>query len=53
MLPADHIYIQEEVGFVKARMEEELEMSRGETGITGYLRGAFRELKIKHMRHRL
>lgn len=53
MLPSDHTYIQEEVGLVKAKLEEELEMSRGESGMTGYLKGAFRELKVKHMRHRL
>jgi hypothetical protein len=53
MVPRDHIYIQEEVGFVKAKLEDELEMSGGRTGIKGYLYGAFKELSIASMRHRL
>ena len=53
MLPKDHHYIQEEVGFIKARMEDELLMSTGHSGVSGYLRGAFKELSAKHMRHRL
>lgn len=52
-IPRDHRYIQEEVGMTKAKLEEELEMSQGKTGIKAYLSGAFKELAIKHMRHRL
>jgi hypothetical protein len=37
----------------KAKLEEELEMSQGRTGIKAYLTGAFKELAVKHMRHRL
>ena len=53
MLPRDHVYIQEEVALVRARMEDELAMSQGKTGVVGYLRGASKELRVKHMRHRL
>lgn len=53
MLSADHRYIQEEVAFVKARMEDELVMSEGRTGLRGYLSGPFREIRVKHMRHRV
>jgi hypothetical protein len=52
-IPRDHRYIQEEVGMTKAKLEEELEMSQGRTGIKAYLTGAFKELAVKHMRHRL
>jgi hypothetical protein len=52
-LPSDHIYIQEEVAMIKAKLEEELEMSNGRSGIRGYLYGALKELRVKHMRHRL
>ena len=53
MLPKDHHYIQEEVAMIKARMEDELLMSGGKTGVAGYLSGALTELRAKHMRHRV
>ena len=53
MIPRDHVYIQEEVGFITARMEEERQMSNGATGLRGYLQGAWQELSIKSMRHRV
>lgn len=53
MLPEDHPYIQEEVDLVRARMEEELSVAGGKTGIRGYLSGAMKELSKKHMRHRV
>ncbi len=37
----------------QARMVDELAMSGGKTGVKGYLEGAFKELKVKHMRHRV
>ncbi len=53
MIPADHEYIQEEVGLIKAKLDEEFAMSGGQMGLSGYLKGAFKELSASHMRHRL
>lgn len=52
-LDVDHSYIQEEIIMARARLEEELEMSQGRTGIKAFVVGAYKELRIKHMRHRL
>lgn len=52
-LPADHIYILEEVGMIRARLEDEAELARGRTGLMGYLRGAFRELNVQSIRYRV
>ena len=52
-LPAEHRYIREEVGMIMARIEEERDLSGGKTGLVGYLKGAMKELNIRHIRHRL
>lgn len=51
-LPADHKYIQEEVGMTHAVMDEESQISGGQRGMAAYVRGAFSQLKIDHVRHR-
>lgn len=53
MLPADHPYILEEVAIHRARIIEEQELAGDRGGVSGYLLGAIRELKIKHIRHRV
>ena len=53
-LPANHPYIVEEVEMARAKLEDELEMAGGRTGVKGYLSGAFKELlTVKDMRHRV
>ena len=52
-LPADHHYIEEELAIVRAKLADELEMSEGRTGLSGYLHGAYKELSTASMRHRL
>lgn len=51
-LPADHKYIQEEVGMTHAVMEEESQLSAGQRGMGAYVKGAMRQLKVDHIRHR-
>lgn len=53
MLPEDHHYIQEEVAIHRARIAEEQEMAGDRSGISGYLLGAMKELRVKHVRHRV
>jgi len=53
-LPADHVYILEEISMARAKLEDELAMAGGKTGVKGYLSGAFKELlTVKDMRHRV
>lgn len=51
-LPADDKYILEEVGMTHAVMEEERQISDGRQGMGAYLKGALRQLKVDHIRHR-
>jgi len=53
-LPEDHPYIIEEVTMARAKLQEELDMAGGKTGIRGYLSGACKQLfTVKNMRHRM
>jgi len=53
-LPEDHPYIIEEVMMAREKLQEELDMADGKTGIKGYLSGACKQLfTVKDMRHRM
>ncbi|OWZ77992.1 quinate permease [Cryptococcus neoformans Bt85] len=53
MLPGDHLYIQEELRMIHARIEEESKVAGGEgKGIKGYFVGCIREMKVPSIRHR-
>jgi hypothetical protein len=52
-LPADHRYMLEEFGRIEARLQEEEQLSGGQTGWVALLRGSTAELKTPSMRYRL
>jgi hypothetical protein len=52
-LPADHNYMLEEVGMIEARLQEEAQLSGGQTGWLALLRGSLREMKTPSIRYRL
>ena len=52
-LPEDHQYILEEVGMIRARLDEERKLAGGQTGMLGFLKGALRELSTGSIRYRL
>lgn len=52
-LPADHVYIAEDVAFVKGQIEHERAVSMGgSTKFTAFLKGAGKEAFMKGMRNR-
>lgn len=52
-LPEDHQYMLEEVGMIEARLEEQSELSGGNSSWLALLKGSMSELKTRSIRYRL
>lgn len=53
-IPVTHQYLQEELGAIQVRLEEEAVIARGYgTGFYAYCRGALKELSMRGMRNRV
>lgn len=52
-LPADHVYIQEEIARLQFVIDEERRLAGNRTGMAAYFTAFLRELKVPDMRHRV
>lgn len=52
-LPEDDTYIQEEVARFQMVIDEERKITGDKSGVSAYLKGFLRELKVPDMRHRV